>query len=217
MLLADARAQIAHYCSRITSDGLVVGTAGNISIRDGDHVAITPSGLPYELTTPELVCVVSYADGRQVDGDLQPASELALHLAALRTTGLGAIVHTHSNAATAVASLDGVTELPPFHYYVAMFGGPIPVTEYATYGTELLAARVSAALADRTGCLLGQHGAVAAGTDLDQAYDKALILEWLADVWLRVRSVGTPKLLPAEEIALVASKVQGYGQRPPNR
>lgn len=215
MLLRDAREAITHYCGRITSDGLVTGTAGNISVRDGDFVAITPSGVAYDLITPELVCVVERESGNQIEGVLKPASELALHLAALNATQGGAVVHTHSTAATAVSCVLGLDALPAVHYYVAMFGGPLPITEYARFGTKLLADRVEEALCDRTGCLLGQHGAVAVGKDLDQAYDKALVIEWLADVWLRVSSVGIPRLLSQEQLDEVIVELQSYGQTPP--
>ena len=112
MLLNDARQQIADACSHLSDDGLVVGTAGNLSVREGDLVAITPSGLPYQEMRPDLVAVVEYATGKQVEGPLKPASELDLHLTALRATGQMAVVHTHSYAATAVASLEGVS-VPP--------------------------------------------------------------------------------------------------------
>ena len=133
MLLENARTQISAVCRRLPGDDLVVGTAGNVSTREGDLVAITPSGLPYADLRPDLVAVVDYETGEQVEGPLKPASELGLHLAALRTTGLPAVVHTHSRAATAIASLEGVTALPAVHYYIAMFGGPdVRVAEYAT-------------------------------------------------------------------------------------
>ena len=209
-----AREAVAHYCARITRDGLVTGTAGNLSARDGDLLAITPSGMAYELITPERVCVVRIEDGVQVDGEFAPASELPLHLAALRATGEGAVVHTHSLAATAVASIEGLTELPNIHYYTAMFGGPLRITEYARYGTSELAERVAAALEGRTGALMGQHGAVVVGDDLHQAYDKALVVEWLAQLWLMASQAGTPKILPQEEIDAVMVAIRGYGQRP---
>ena len=91
MLLNDARQQIADACSHLSDDGLVVGTAGNLSVREGDLVAITPSGLPYQEMRPDLVAVVEYATGKQVEGPLKPASELDLHLTALWATGSGRI------------------------------------------------------------------------------------------------------------------------------
>ena len=101
------------------------------------------------------------------------------------------------------------------HYYVAMFGGPVRVTPYATYGTDELARNAVHALHDRTACLLGNHGAVTVGPDLATAHDKSVYLEWLCDVCLRASSAGSPRLLPAAEIDAVAVKMAGYGQRPP--
>lgn len=215
MLLQQVRAQVARYGRRLVADGLVVGTAGNLSVRAGDLVAVTPSGLAYDELTPELVCVVRYGDGSPVAAPLAPTTELPLHLAALRATGAGAVVHTHSIAATAVASVEELAALPNIHYYTALFGGPVPVTEYARFGTQELADRVAAALAGRSGCLLGNHGAVAVGSDLAHAYDKAGQLEWLCEVFLRASAYGTPRTLPDAEIAEVARLVGGYGQHPP--
>ncbi|HHW83713.1 MAG TPA: ribulose phosphate epimerase, partial [Actinomycetales bacterium] len=171
MLLQTAREEIAQTSFRLRPDGLVVGTAGNLSVREGDLVAVTPSGLPYEDMRPDLIAVVEYETGRQVDGPLKPASELGLHLTTLRVTGLPAVVHTHSPAAAAVASLEGVSVLPAVHYYVSMFGGSdVRVAEYATYGSPELAENVGRALEGRTGALMSNHGSVVAGPDLAAAY-----------------------------------------------
>ena len=215
MLLADEREQIVDVCARLVSDHLVVGTAGNVSVRRGDLLAITPSGLPYADLRPELVSVVSVADGRPVDSPLAPASELDLHLTAVRTCDAGAVVHTHSGAATAVACLEGLTEVPPVHYYSAMFGGAPRIAPYARYGSPELAAHVGEALADRNSALMGNHGAVTTGADLTQAYDRALYLEWLCDLYLRSASAGTPRVLPVGEITGVAEQMRGYGQQAP--
>ena len=171
MLLNDARQQIADACSHLSDDGLVVGTAGNLSVREGDLVAITPSGLPYQEMRPDLVAVVEYATGKQVEGPLKPASELDLHLTALRATGQMAVVHTHSYAATAVASLEGVSVLPAVHYYICMFGGSdVRVADYAIYGSPELAANVEKALKGRTAALMSNHGSVVTGPDLAATY-----------------------------------------------
>ncbi|CAM2809596.1 class II aldolase/adducin family protein [Actinomyces slackii] len=217
MLLDQARTQITAACQRLTDDGLVVGTAGNLSIRQGDLVAITPSGLPYSDLRPDLVAVVDYASGKQIEGPLKPASELDLHLTALRSTGLEAVVHTHSPAATAVASLADLTALPAVHYYISMFGGPdVRVADYATYGTPELARNVERALEGRTAALMSNHGSVVAGPDLEAAYTLAQELEWVCELYLRVRSAGPPKILPDEEIAAVIAKIADYGQRAPS-
>jgi L-fuculose-phosphate aldolase len=213
MLLPDARAAIVATCRDLSRTGLVVGTAGNVSVREGDLVAVTPSGLRYAELTPELVGV-HRLDGAAVEAPLAPTSELPLHLAiyAARPEA-GAVVHTHSPAATALSVL--VDEVPPVHYYTAMFGGPVLVAPYATYGTQELADNTVRALRDRTACLMGNHGAVTVGPDLVTAHDKCVYLEWLCDVYLRAASAGTPRLLPPAEIAAVAVKLAGYGQRPP--
>ncbi len=223
MLLPRARQAIVATCQELSRAGLVVGTAGNVSVREGDLVAVTPSGVRYAELTPELVGVHrldgteldgTELDGTAVEAPLAPTSELPLHLAIYRARPeAGAIVHTHSPAATALSTL--VDEVPALHYYVAMFGGPVPVAPYATYGTRELARNVVHALHDRTACLMGNHGAVAIGPDLATAHDKSVYLEWLCDVYLRAASAGTPRLLPLAEITAVAGKLTGYGQQPP--
>jgi L-fuculose-phosphate aldolase len=213
MLLPDAREAIVATCRELSRAGLVVGTAGNVSVREGDLVAVTPSGVRYAGLTPELVGV-HRLDGAAVEAPLAPTSELPLHLAiyAARPEA-GAVVHTHSPAATALSAL--VDEVPPVHYYTAMFGGPVLVAPYATYGTQKLADNTVGALRGRTACLMGNHGAVAVGPDLVTAHEKCVYLEWLCDVYLRAASAGTPRLLPPAEIAAVVEKLAGYGQRPP--
>jgi L-fuculose-phosphate aldolase len=214
MLLPEAREAIVATCQDLSRSGLVVGTAGNVSVRKGDLVAVTPSGVRYNGLTPELVGV-HRLDGTPVEAPLAPTSELPLHLAIYAARPeLGAVVHTHSPAATALSVL--VDEVPPVHYYAAMFGaGPLLVAPYARYGTDELARNVVGALHGRTGCLMGNHGAVTVGPDLVAAHDKSVSLEWLCDLVLRASSAGTPRLLPAAEIAAVAAKLAGYGQRPP--
>jgi L-fuculose-phosphate aldolase len=213
MLLPDARRSIVTTCQELSRSGLVVGTAGNVSVREGDLVAVTPSGLRYAELTPELVGV-HRLDGAPVEAPLGPTSELPLHLAIYAARPeVGAVVHTHSVAATALSTL--VDEIPSVHYYLAMFGGPVLVAPYATYGTETLARNVVHALAGRTGCLMGNHGAVTVGPDLVTAHDKSVYLEWLCDVYLRASSAGSPRLLSALEIDAVGAKMEGYGQRPP--
>jgi L-fuculose-phosphate aldolase len=212
MLLGELRSEIAGVCRQLAAAGLVIGNAGNVSARDGDLVAVTPSGLDYGSLTAELVGV-HRLDGSPVEAPLQPSSELPLHLSVYAATGTAAIVHTHSPAATAASTL--VDEIPAVHYYVALFGGPVAVAPYATYGTEELAAHVAGALNGRTGCLMANHGAVTTGPGLATAYSRAVCLEWLCDVYLRAAAAGTPRLLPPEEIDRVTGKLAGYGQQAP--
>ncbi|GAA2506509.1 class II aldolase/adducin family protein [Streptomyces longisporus] len=197
---------------RTVADGLVVGTSGNVSVRVGDTVLVTPSGVPYDRLTPEDVTGVDL-DGRQVLGTLVPTSELPMHLAIHRTTDARAVVHTHAVHATAVSTL--VRELPAIHYMTGALGGPVRVAPYATYGSDELAENMLHALADRTACLLQNHGTMAYGTTLDQAYDRTAQLEWMCRLWLTASSVPgmSPTLLSLEQVAEAAEKLRGYGQR----
>lgn len=216
MLIGDVREEIVQACRKLSANGLIQGTSGNISVRVGDIVAITPSGLDYGALTPELVGV-HQIDGTPVDAPLQPTSELRLHLAVYTATETSAIVHTHSTAATAVSTI--VTdELPPVHYLVALFGGQVPVVPYATYGSPELARNAVRGLRDSSGCLLANHGAVTIGPDLASAQVKTIYLEWLSEVYLRASSAGTPRLLDHEEVKRVTEKITTtYGQSPPAR
>ena len=205
MLLPDARHAIVTTCQELSRSGLVVGTAGNVSVREGDLVAVTPSGLRYAELTPELVGV-HRLDGVPVEAPLGPTSELPLHLEVYAARPeAGAVVHTHSPAATALSAL--VDEVPAVHYYTELFGGPVLVAPYATYGTDELARNVVHALRGRAACLMGNHGAVAVGADLEAAHEKAQYLEWLCDVYLRAASAGTPRLLSPAQLATVAGKM----------
>lgn len=212
LLLADARADVVRTARRMVADGLVVGTSGNVSCRVGDLVAVTPTGTDYDTMEPADVAVVDL-DGRLVDGALRPTSELPLHLAAYRDHGAGAVVHTHSTAATALSLLR--TEVPLVHYQVAMFGGPVLVAPYATFGTEELRDNASAALRGRTAVVLAHHGTLTTGPDLRGAYDRARQLEWVCDVWLRAAAVGEPAVLPLAEVEHVVQRFAGYGQPRP--
>jgi L-fuculose-phosphate aldolase len=197
---------------RTVADGLVVGTSGNVSVRIGETVLVTPSGVPYDRLTPADLTAVDL-DGRQVRGTLVPTSELPMHLAVYRHTDARAVVHTHAVHATAVSTL--VTELPLIHYMAAALGGPVRVAPYATYGTEELAENMLRALDGRSGCLLRNHGTIAYGTTLDQAYDRTAQLEWMCRLWLTASSVPnlTPTLLSEDQLNEVAERLRGYGQR----
>ncbi|MEG3631530.1 class II aldolase/adducin family protein [Streptomyces poriticola] len=196
---------------RTVADGLVVGTSGNVSVRVGDTVLVTPSGVPYDRLTPDDVTGVGL-DGRQVLGTAAPTSELPMHLAVYRSTGARAVVHTHAVHATAVSTL--VAELPLIHYMAAALGGPVRVAPYATYGTDELAENVLRALDDRSGCLLQNHGTLTHGATLDQAYDRTAQLEWMCRLWLTASSVPgrTPSLLTPAQLTETTARLTTYGQ-----
>lgn len=209
--LAAAWMDLVATARRTAADGLVVGTSGNVSVRVGDLVLITPSGVPYDRLGPADTVAVDL-EGHQVIGTLKPTSELPLHLAVYRATPAGAVVHTHALHATAVSVL--VPELPPVHYMTADLGGPVRVAPYALYGTSELADDMLHALRDRTACLLQNHGAVTYGDTLDQAYDRTAQLEWMSRLWLTAHAVPghTPSLLSPADLAAAGDRLKGYGQ-----
>jgi L-fuculose-phosphate aldolase len=212
MRLPRERELVATFGRRMTGDRLVVGTSGNLSIRVGDLLAVTPAGHAYETLTPELVCVQDL-DGTPVEGELAPTSELPFHQLIYAHTDAAAVVHTHSTAATVVSTV--VEELPTIHYILAEMGGPIRVVPYATFGSQELAEHVVAAIEGRSGVLLANHGAITYGPTIEVAYDRALYLEWVAEVWLRAHSLApgfTPRILGDAEMAEVYAKIRGsYG------
>ncbi|QNA77899.1 class II aldolase/adducin family protein [Streptomyces sp. So13.3] len=209
--MEKAWSELVATARRSVTDGLVVGTSGNVSVRVGDLVLVTPTGVPYDRLGPVDAVAVDL-DGRQVAGRLRPTSELPMHLAVYRGTGARAIVHTHAVHATAVSTL--VDELPAIHYMAAAMGGRIRVAGYAPYGTDELAAQVLRALRDRSACLMRNHGTLVYGATLDQAYDRTAQLEWMCQVWLTARSVPglTPALLSDAELDDAGGRLRGYGQ-----
>jgi L-fuculose-phosphate aldolase len=210
MLLGPEREELAFYARRLVGDGLAIGTAGNLSVRSGDAVAITPSAVPYTRIKPELMAVVRL-DGEVLEAEAQPSVELRLHLAIYKATAATAVVHTHSPAATAAGSV--VDELPAVHYLVAELGGPIRVVPYTLPGTAKLAESIVTALTGRSAALLRNHGAVTVGESLEIAYSRALLLEWISDVWCRARAAGDPALVPNEELDRLADLVAAYRRR----
>ncbi|QEV17416.1 class II aldolase/adducin family protein [Streptomyces alboniger] len=209
--------ELVETARRTVTDGLVVGTSGNVSVRVGDTVLVTPSGVPYDRLRPDGPEDAVGVDlgGRQVLGDLAPTSELPMHLAIYRATDARAVVHTHAVHATAVSML--VPELPGVHYMTGALGGPVRVAPYALYGTEELARNMLQALRGRTGCLLQNHGTVTYGDSLPQAYDRTAQLEWMSRLWLTASAVPgrTPTLLSPERLKEAEEKLRGYGQQPP--
>ncbi|MEU5883568.1 class II aldolase/adducin family protein [Spirillospora sp. NPDC047279] len=204
MRLAEQRRELCGIGRRMAASGLVSGASGNISVRHGDLVAVTPGGVMLDRMSAEDCPVVDVA-GHLVEGERAPSSETPMHLAIYGCTDAAAIVHTHSTYGTVVATT--MTELPPIHYNTLLLGGVIRVAEYATYGTPELAASVRAALeGGRRAALMANHGGVAIGRDLDDAYENARLLEWLCGVYVRAKMVGEPRILTEEELVKVIER-----------
>jgi len=208
MLMRDERAALCGIGRRMAETGLVIGSSGNISVRSGDLVAVTPGGMMLDRMRPED-CPVLDLDGRVVEGERAPSSETPMHLAVYEVTEAAAVVHTHSTYGAVVAST--MPELPPVHYTTLLLGGVVKVAGYATYGTAELAANVRAALeGGRWGrmnaALMANHGGVTLGRDLEEAFENARLLEWLCGVYVRARMIGEPRVLTEEQLQAVVER-----------
>ena len=195
--------------------GINQGTSGNISARWRDGLLITPSGVPYaELQTQDIVWLpLDVSDDAAVFEQSRPSTEWRFHRDILRSRPeINAVVHTHSNAATAMA-IHG-RDIPAHHYMVAVAGGnSIRCAPYATFGSQALSMHAITALKDRTACLLAHHGVIAIGHDLARALWLANEVEVLAQQYLLACQLGTPPVLSDEAIGEVIEKFKGYGLR----
>jgi len=203
--LEGIRAAIAEAGRELERAGLVQGTAGNLSVRDraSGTVAITPSAVPYGRLQPADMVLIG-PDGLEESRHL-PSSELAMHLAVYEARDdVGAVVHTHSPWATTWAVLG--REIPAVHYVIASIGDRVRLAPYATYGTTELAEGAVRTLGESGGVLLASHGVLTAGADLDTAVERALIVEFLAEVWWKAVQVGEPVILPPEELERVRAQ-----------
>ncbi|MEV4232417.1 class II aldolase/adducin family protein [Streptomyces bobili] len=212
--LGQERAAVADACRRLAAEGLLIGTAGNVSVRVGGRVAVTATGAVLARITPDQVTVVDL-DGTVVAGTLRPTSELELHLGVYRRYGTAAVVHTHAPMATAVSCV--LDELPCVHYQLLALGGTVRVAPYATFGTPELAASVLDALDGRGAALMANHGAVTHAPTLDQAVEHALLLEWACGVYQRAAAMGRPRFLDeGQQLAVIeAALARDYGTTHP--
>jgi L-fuculose-phosphate aldolase len=197
----------------VAESGLVVGSSGNLSVRSGEHLLVTPLGARLPSIDPADCVCVALADGAVDSGHVRaskPSSETPLHRAVYAAApDAGAIVHTHSHFATALSAL--VEELPAVHYVAASFGGPVRVAPYATYGSQELADGVAAALDGRTAALMANHGAVVTAATPAAAVAQAQQLEWWASVYWHARVFGTPAILSDGDLAAVAEQARRLG------
>ncbi len=222
------REDLVAYARRMAGDDLGPGTSGNLSVRRGDMVAITPSGVPYGRMGPADICLVRLAAGggraaaepppgageeEAPEPGLRPSTETPMHLAVYQATGAGAIVHTHSPYVVALSTV--LDELPAVHYAMADLGGVVRVAPYVRFGTPELASNAVAALAGRSAVILRNHGALTCGPGLARAYDRAVTLEWLARVYWYARLAGTPQTLSEAALAEVgeATRAIRYGEQ----
>ena len=195
----------------MNASGINRGSAGNVSARCKDGFIITPTGMAYDACTAADMVKVG-ADGTAT-GTRKPSSEWRFHrdIYAARAEA-GAVVHTHSPFATALACQG--QGIPPFHYMVARFGGrDVRCAAYATFGSQALSDAIISALKGRSACLMAHHGMVVFGRDCDHALALAVELETLCEQYWRVLQLGAPRLLPEAEMSRVLAKFATYGQQ----
>ncbi|MGO9751894.1 MAG: class II aldolase/adducin family protein [Solirubrobacteraceae bacterium] len=209
--LGAVRAAVAEASRLLAGAGLVLGSAGNVSARAGQLVAVTPTGAELAMLEADDITLVDLA-GAVTGGTLAPTSELDLHLAIYRRYGAGAVVHTHAPYATAIACV--LEELPCVHYAMLDLGGAVRVAPYRTFGTPELAAVVLAALEGRTAALMSNHGTLALGEDIEHAVRRSQLLEWACTLYWRAGSLGTPRTLDERQLDEVSAAIEarGYGK-----
>jgi L-fuculose-phosphate aldolase len=204
--------QVVAACRELARRGLTHGTSGNVSVRrDASSLFISPTGLAYEALEPEDVPLLAF-DGRWC-GRRLPSSEWRFHRDILEARSeVGAIVHTHSRAATALACTG--RGIPAFHYMVAVAGGSdIRCAAYHTFGSQALSAAAVAALVGRRACLLANHGLIALGPDVATALALAAEVENLAAQYCAALSIGGVRILDEVQMQQVLEKFRTYGRQ----
>ena len=215
MMNLDQRNQIIDYSLKLNSTNLSPLRSGNISLRaEQDNIQgylITPSGKKYEKLNPEDIVFMGLNE-EAVDNDSvnKPSSEWRFHRDIyVYKKDAEAIVHAHSPHATAVSSHG--KSIPPFHYMIALAGGEdIKCAEYATFGTKELSQNIIKALENRCACLMSNHGQVAFGKNLDQAFELAQEIENICHQYTIALKLGDPKILSLEEMKKVLEKAKDY-------
>jgi L-fuculose-phosphate aldolase len=207
------RRQMVDICRRMNSSGINQGTAGNLSVRDGSGFLITPSSLPYDIMQPKDLVEMDF-DGTYVGR--RPSSEWRFHRDILRErTDINVVLHCHSVYATTLACHHKT--IPSFHYMTGVAGGTtIRCARYATFGTQELSDNALEALQERKACLLGQHGQISLGENLEAALWLAIEVETLSRIYVQALTLGEPPVLPDDEMARVIEQMRrmSYGLAP---
>lgn len=205
------RQAIIDTCKEMNRRGINQGTSGNISVRAGKRMIITPSGVPYDGMTPDMLVSVPLKGKGKVNGPFPPSTEWQFHQALLREKeDMHAVVHAHPVYCTAL-SINRM-EIPACHYMVAIFGGnTVPLADYALFGSQDLADHVTGAMVARHACLMANHGAVVVGETLEKALWRMEELEVLAQAYIISRTIGKPHILSTGEIDEVLGSVANYG------
>lgn len=211
--LREEREQVGDLGRRMLEQDLTHGTGGNVSVRGGNRVAMSPSGVPYEEVTANNVPLVNL-DGERVAGDLKPSSETPMHTIIYREReDVGAIIHTHSPYASTFASLN--QPIPASHYLIAYVGQEIPVAGYEPPGTRALGRLAADEMGDdHDAVLLKNHGVITVGPTAEDAFEVAMMVEYCARIHYQASAIGEPEILSEEAVSdLRTMFTEEYGQQ----
>jgi len=205
------RQSVIDACISMNTLGINQGTSGNISVRVGDHMLITPSGVAYDRLTPDMIVSMPLRGDTPAPGQLLPSTEWRFHQSLLQSKpDSHAVVHAHPVYCCALAM--NRQEIPACHYMIAAFGGnTVRLAQYATYGSAALSQSLDLAMQDRHGCLMANHGAVVVGDTLDRAMWRMVELETLAKSYVVSLGIGEPHILSDKEIDEVLLAFDSYG------
>ena len=207
------RSAVIHYSKKLNSTNLSALRSGNISVRAKekkiDGFYITPSGLKYSSLKFTDIVFVSLK-GKFDKNKGIPSSEWRFHQDIyVNKKKANAIVHSHSTCATAVSTHQ--KSIPAFHYMIGVVGGDdIKCTKYATFGTRKLSNNILSALKNRLACLIGNHGQIAYGENLDKAFELAQEVENICNQYINALRIGIPKILSKKEMKIVLDKMKNY-------
>lgn len=210
MKLQNERKKVLQYCKLLLESNLTKGTGGNISIYvpEENCVVISPSGMAYEALTAKDIVLIDL-DGNLIEGDHKPSSEWPMHTAVYKQRPeLLAVVHTHSVFAKTLACLR--EDLPAVSYLVAVAGKMVKCAEYASFGTHELANNALAAMEDSKAVLLANHGLLAVGQNIEEAFNVAEEIELCAEVYVRGRGIGKPVILDNVEMENMVEGFKNY-------
>lgn len=193
----DIREKIVEIGKKMYQSGLVAGTSGNISIRNlekEDSFYITPSSIPYENIRKEDIVEIN-SKGEAYEYGKKPSSEWKMHLSVYeKYPKYNAIVHTHSTFATAMAVIYEdipliLVEMKPY------LGGDLKVAPFKPAGSVELAEVILPYLEDRNSCLLGNHGTISCGKDIEEAFMAAEYVEDAAKIYYYAKTMGEVKII----------------------
>jgi len=216
--MSNLKLEVIKYAKKLNDTNLSPLRSGNVSVRTDlsgkEGFFITPSGVKYNDLQEDKIVFLEMDEKKNeqkiVDHGLNPSSEWKFHQDIyINKPDAIAIVHAHSPYATAVSAHG--KNIPAFHYMVALAGGDdIKCADYATFGTKQLSKNIIKALNERKGCLMSNHGQVAFGKNLDQAFELAEEIENICHQYINTIKLGNPKILSFEEMNKILEKTKNY-------